>query len=482
MDNLLLTNNLIEGLGWTILHSLWQAVLLAGVLWLASRAIASARKRYWLAYGTLLAQLLVSLATFCWLYEPAAALSTVPTAEVLYALFLSVEHGDTGWNPNALLFWVVVFWVVGLLIGTIRLGLSFGRVRRMQKAAQAAVPAAFRQRVTDLASRLGYYGPLNIGVGALIDGPALVGHFKPLLLFPLAVVNQLSVEEAEAVVLHELAHLQRQDHWWNLLQCIIEVVFYYHPVVWWIGARIREEREHCCDDIVLHHGPGRLAYAKALLYFEEHRTTPTTAVALTNNPTGLLGRVQRFLHQQNLPYQMKSRLFLLPLFALIALVTTAAYHPAEETVEPAPAVTPAIVVNLNAAPTSPDLAPAAAPELLVATTQMEPDSLPQGRHQVSSFRNGKSTEVTVEDGEIKSLKIDGKTIPPTEYEEHEPMVERLLGGNELRSRGRINEGDFEDRFRGFEFHFDQDGAEWSEKFESMGEEWEDFGERMGELG
>ncbi|MEM9259196.1 MAG: hypothetical protein AAGA62_06080, partial [Bacteroidota bacterium] len=82
MDNLLLTNNLIEGLGWTILHSLWQAVLLAGVLWLASRAIASARKRYWLAYGTLLAQLLVSLATFCWLYEPAVTVVT-PSAEVL---------------------------------------------------------------------------------------------------------------------------------------------------------------------------------------------------------------------------------------------------------------------------------------------------------------------------------------------------------------------------------------------------------------
>jgi hypothetical protein len=68
---------------------------------------------------------------------------------------------------------------------------------------------------------------------------------------------------------------------------------------------------------VLRYGPNRLAYAKALLYFEQQSATPTTAVALTNNPTGLLGRVQRFLHQQNLPYQMKSRLFLLPLIARV---------------------------------------------------------------------------------------------------------------------------------------------------------------------
>lgn len=482
MDNFLLTNNLIEGLGWTILHSLWQAVLLAGVLWLASHAITSARKRYWLAYGTLLAQLLVSIATFCWLYEPvAAAAVTAPNAEVLYAFFLSAEGGETGWNPNALLFWVVIFWCIGLLVGTVRLGISFGRVRRMQRAAQAAVPDAFRQRVTDLAHRLGFHGQLNIGVGALIDGPALVGHFKPLLLFPLAVVNQLSVEEAEAVILHELAHLQRKDHWWNLLQCIIEVIFYYHPVVWWIGARIREEREHCCDDVVLRHGPGRIAYAKALLYFEEHRATPATAVALTNNPTGLLGRVQRFLNQQNLPYQMKSRLFLLPLLALIAVVATAAYHPAEETTE-ASATTNSIEAPLNSFLSTPVMAPAAAPELLVAPPQMEPDTLPQGRHQVSSFRNGKSTEVTVEDGEIKSLKIDGETIPPAEYDEHEPMVERLLGGSSLRERGRLNHGDFEDSFRGMEFHFDNNGERLERHFEGMGESWENFGERMGELG
>lgn len=485
MDSLFLSNKLVEGLGWTILHSLWQAVLLAGVLWLASHAIASARKRYLLAYGTLVMQLLVSIATFCWLYEPAAAVVVSANTEAIYALFLNGEGAETGWNPNALLFWLVVFWCVGLLIGTIRLGLSFGRVRRMQRAVQAAVPEAFRQRVTDLAQRLNYHGQLNIGVGALIDGPALVGHFKPLLLFPLAVVNQLSPEEAEAVILHELAHLQRQDHWWNLLQCIIEVVFYYHPVVWWIGARIREEREHCCDDIVLRHGPGRLAYAKALLYFEEQRTTPTTAVALTNNPTGLLGRVQRFLNQQNLPYQMKSRLFLLPLLALIAVVATAAYHPAEETIDATAAEVTTTEANTNFSLPLP--APAAAPELPTATITMEPDTLPPGRHQVSSFRNGKSTEVTVEDGAIQELKIDGEVIPPTEYDEHEAMVERLLGGSGRRSgnfhfNGNFDTDNFDDAFRGLEFHFDQNGDALERSFEGMGENWEDFGERMGELG
>ncbi|MEO0733472.1 MAG: M56 family metallopeptidase, partial [Bacteroidota bacterium] len=462
-------DKLVDALGWTILHSLWQAVLLAAVLWLASRAIQSARWRYRLAFGTLLTQLLVSIGTFGWLYEPRVAASSLPTDGPVYAVFVAAEgSGVGGWNPAAFLFWVVVFWGVGLVCGSLRLGLSFGRVRRMRRTVQASTPVAFRNRVESLAERIGYSGRLRIGVNPLLDGPALVGHLKPVLLFPLSVVNQLTPDEAEAVILHELAHLQRKDHWWNLLQCLIEVIFYYHPVIWWIGARIREEREHCCDDLVLQFGPGRLAYAKVLLYFEENRTTPATAVALTNTPNGLLGRVQRFLHQQNIPYQMKSRLFLLPLLTLIALVTTAAYHPASTIVEPEMTAVPSLPLAPISAPDfgSGTLNPLPLKPTLPAIAIVQPDTLPQGRHQVKSYRNGKSTEFIVEDGAIQELKIDGETIPPAEYDEHEAMVERMLGGGDADLRLYRFPGDRE-RF----FNFDAEG-----------ERWEEFGERMGEMG
>lgn len=492
MTDLFLHNELVSTLGWTILHSLWQAVLLAGLLWTGSRLTASSVIRYRLAYATLMAQLLVSVLTFGWLFEPAAGGTTETIALVNFTPYAAVATESSWWQPGVLLSWVVVFWLVGLVIGTTRLAFSLGRVRGMQREAQRAVPDNFRQLVNRLAARIGYQGPLYLGISERIGSPALIGHLKPMLLFPLAVINQLTPGQVEAVILHELAHLRRQDHWWNLLQCVVEVLFYYHPVVWWIGARIREEREHCCDDLVLRHGPDRLAYAKALLYFEQQSATPATAVALTNNPTGLLGRVKRFLHQQNLPYQMKSRLFLLPLFALITVVGTAVYAPAPADTDFDPAVEFLPAVTDIAPPTS--LAPAAAPKVAISTVQ--PDTLPKGRHQVSTYRNGSSTKVIVEDQAIQKLEIDGRVIPEAEYDQHLPMVEGMLGKStsgiatitDKMGWGRIErDGD------GIEFQLEEFGDKWEEKFETLGEGWEyrleelgddwgAFGESMGELG
>jgi len=498
MTDLFFHNEIVGTLGTTILHSLWQATLLAGLLLAGSRLTNSSVLRYRFAYGTLLAQLLVSILTFSWFYEPVVGGSSVSVALTNFTPHALVSTEESWWQPGVLLSWVVVFWLVGLVIGSTRLAISLGRVRGMQKKAQRAVPDHFRQLVTRLANRIGYNGPLHLGISERIGGPALVGHLKPMLLFPIAVINQLTEDQAEAVILHELAHLRRQDHWWNLLQCIVEVLFYYHPVVWWIGARIREEREHCCDDLVLRHGPNRLAYAKALLYFEQQSATPATAVALTNNPTGLLGRVKRFLHQQNLPYQMKSRLFLLPLLALIAVVSTAVYAPSpvdedsNRAVELLPTVT-------NIAPPTP-LAPPAVPTLtLVESKTIQPDTLPSGSHKVSTYRNGSSTKFTVEDRAIKSLEIDGKVIPESEYEQHLPMVEGMLGKSQKRlgstSYGtngmRIYRGN--GNLENLEFHLEDLGDDLEYKFENlgqsleydledMGQSWEAFGESMGQLG
>ena len=175
----------------------------------------------------------------------------------------------------------------------------------------------------------------------------LVGHLKPVLLFPLALVNQLSTEEAETVILHELAHLRRYDHYFNLLQCLIEVLYYYHPAVHWIGARVREEREYSCDDLVLEYGPGKLPYARALLHYgEQSGSQPATALSLTDGG-GLLARVRRFIDHQELTYTMNNRLLLLPLLALLCLIATAAYAPltdeasAEKTLPPATLLAPA---------------------------------------------------------------------------------------------------------------------------------------------
>ncbi|MBB4080344.1 beta-lactamase regulating signal transducer with metallopeptidase domain [Lewinella aquimaris] len=410
---------LLYAAGMTILHSFWQATLLALTLWVYSRQSGSrAESRYNLGFALLVIQVLVSVWTFSTYYEPASealveavVLMSPPVGTAL------VEPGiaaPKAWlTPNFWLSLLVVSWAVSMVAGGIRLGWSYGQVRQLAARSTSVRStgdlAYLHQRVGRLAQRIGYRGPLRLSLSDRINGPMLVGHLKPLLLFPVALINELSTEEAETVILHELAHLRRCDHLLHPVQCMIEILFYYHPAIHWIGARVREEREHCCDDLVLLHGPGRLPYARALLYFSEH--PPQIAALSLAEGGGLLARVRRFIDHQEIKYTMNSKLLLLPLLAILTLVTTAANLPAERDAR--------MLCSLETAP-----APALA----------APDTLPDGTHQVTKISDGKTTRLRVEDGEIKELEIDGRTVPPTEFDQHEATAEKLLGVDERPQR------------------------------------------------
>ena len=347
----------ITALGATLLHSLWQATLLALLLWSISRyGTLGAAARYRVAYGMLLLQLALSVVTFLHYYTPAPHLESSVKQVVIAFVGFHPAEGPTYNRFTDPDFWMTALvgcWMVAMVVGSVRLGTSFWRVRRMlrvqtvRRLQASDAYAALELRATQLATRLGYRGQLHIRIGCSITTPMLVGHLKPVLLFPLALINQLSTQEAETVILHELAHLQRYDHYFNLLQCLIEVLYYYHPAVHWIGARVREEREYCCDDLVLEYGPGKLPYARALLHYgEQAGSQPATALSLTDGG-GLLARVRRFIDHQELKYTMNNRLLLLPLLALLCLIATAAYAPLadeggeEETMLPATLVAPA---------------------------------------------------------------------------------------------------------------------------------------------
>ena len=405
----------ITALGATLLHSLWQATALALLLWSVSRyGKLTAAGRYRVAYGTLLLQVVLSVGTFLQYYTPAPRLeSTVKQVVIAYMGYLpaSAPTYNRFTDPDFWMTSLVVCWLAAMLVGSGRLAVSFWRVRGMlgaqsvQRLQASDTYTRLELRVTELAQRLGLRGRLRVRIGRNITTPMLVGHLKPVLVFPLALVNQLSTEEAETVILHELAHLRRYDHYFNLLQCLIEVLYYYHPAVHWIGARVREEREYCCDDLVLHYGPGKLPYARALLHYGEQAVgQPATALSLTDGG-GLLTRVRRFLHHQEMKYTMNYRLLLLPLLALFCLIATAAYAPQLAAEGEDDSLT---VVSL--APALPAL-----------------DTLPPGEHEVTKISNGKVTKLRVKDRQIEELEIDGRVVPKAEFKENEPLAEELLG-------------------------------------------------------
>jgi hypothetical protein len=91
------------------------------------------------------------------------------------------------------------------------------------------------------------------------------GWLRPVLFLPEGIEKHLSAEQLEGVIAHEISHVRRRDNLFAAVHALVEAVFWFHPLVWWIGARLLEERERACDEEVLAGGSQPIAYAEGIL-------------------------------------------------------------------------------------------------------------------------------------------------------------------------------------------------------------------------
>ena len=416
--NRILSEELVYALGWTVVHSLWQslgvALLLAGALLVLQKQ--TAKTRYRVAYLALLIALGLSVATFVRLYQfgslektteitllttPADPQETVASSESFGTQPLLQRFANYFQAHMPL---IVSVWLLGMAFFTLRLlgGLSY--VQYLKTSHVFPTDKKWQLLLQQLAKRIPLHRPVQLMESALVKVPMVIGHLKPVILMPVGVVNALSPDQVEAIVAHELAHIARQDYLLNVLQSVIEVLFYFNPAIWWISVNIRTERENCCDDLAVVLCGNSLNYAKALLAIQEmSQAAPVFAMAFAGKKNQLLFRIQRILNQsQNKPDIMEkiTATFLL-LAALIGLTisATSPYHNKEafKTLE--------------------------VPALLAALT----DTLPQkGTMNFTGRHNGQDVKTTVKNGKITYLKIEGKEIPESEYKQYVPLVEEIM--------------------------------------------------------
>ena len=127
-----------------------------------------------------------------------------------------------------------------------------------------------------------------------VDVPLVVGCLRPIVVLPIAAISQLNAAQVEAILAHELAHVRRHDYLVNLMQTLAETLLFYHPAVWWLSARIRDEREHCCDDVAVAVCGDPVGYAAALAELEAWRSGELSLAAAATGGS-LLNRVRRIL-------------------------------------------------------------------------------------------------------------------------------------------------------------------------------------------
>src|SRR5204863_17364 len=145
-----------------------------------------------------------------------------------------------------------------------------------------------------LAHRLRISRPVRLVRSALVEVPTAVGWLRPMILLPASTLTGLTTGQIEAILAHEMAHIRRHDYLVNLLQCIVEMLLFYHPAVWWVSRRIREERELCCDDLAVRISGDPVSYARALCALETLRGESMT-LALAATSGSLRARIARLL-------------------------------------------------------------------------------------------------------------------------------------------------------------------------------------------
>jgi len=306
--------NVTQALGWALLHSVWQCALAASALacLLATVPARAARTRYALALTTLILMLAVPVATAVHLratpteagtpgvIEPGGATAATPPA---------VGPADTPAAPLAstwpiasrvraalepALPWVVVAWLAGVVILSLRLVSGWSVTQRLSRVGTRPVPEACRAAVARLAARLRVARPVRVLESAIVEVPAVIGWLRPVILLPASALIGLSPLQLDALLTHELAHVRRYDYLVNLLQSAIETLLFYHPAVWWASRRVREEREHCCDDVAVAVCGDAHFYATALLGMERLRN-PLPALSLAAAGGSLVRRVRRLM-------------------------------------------------------------------------------------------------------------------------------------------------------------------------------------------
>lgn len=342
MNTLHLTSDIVRALGWSILHSLWQAFLVFACLKIVLRALpqAGARIKHNLSLISLTGIFLWFLATFYIhfdrLQEARSALITIrisdlPAGQVPTPVVYDSQYFWLYLIPRLENFfpYLVTVYALGMLLMCIKLGSDLFQLQKIRTVNTEPIGEAWQKYVQKLAAQLQIPRNVQLLISHQLSVPVMLGFFKPIILVPIAMVNNLSESQLEAVLLHELAHIKRNDYLLNIFQSVVETILFFNPFIWLISKIIRIEREHCCDDLVIANTAQPIQYAHALVALAEYKLNVNRlTMAAADNKQHLFHRIKRIMEMKtrHLNYTQK---FLAVLVIATGLVSIAWLNPAK---------------------------------------------------------------------------------------------------------------------------------------------------------
>jgi bla regulator protein blaR1 len=349
----LIPDTILRAICWTLLHSLWQGLLLAliaGAVMVMTKKASSA-----LRYNLLCALLLLFLAASTYTFyaqvhqntEAIPAISHTPTASTsetivnrapvststsAHTLQNGIETLVQYFNAHASI--VVIVWFIVFMARFVKVLSGLVYAQRVRHYQTNPAPADWQQRLAQLLKKLQISRPVSLLESAIIKIPMVVGILKPVVLVPMGMLTHISPEQVESILIHELAHIRRQDYLFNLIQHMVDTLFFFNPALVWVSSLIRGERENCCDDIAISQTRSRRQLINALVSFHEYtQASNGFALQFAGKENQVVKRVKRIVHKKNHSLNAGERIVLMSSILLLsaAFITTKSSRP-----EPSP--------------------------------------------------------------------------------------------------------------------------------------------------
>jgi bla regulator protein blaR1 len=313
-----ISEKILLALGWMIIHALWQIAGIGLLLWLSLQVFGnkSAAFKYRLSVSALAVISVLALGTFIYsIPQPNPEISeaiayTTHKGQWVQPDYNHVIEAQSNWIilSGRIENWIptlVQIWFLGALLFLFRFGTSLADLRNLNLKNHESPEPKWMEIFEKQVLSLQLDKPIKFLKTVHVDMPVTYGIWKPVILVPASLFFQLSPTHLEAILAHELAHIKRHDYLVNIIQSCLEVIFFFHPVFWWVNKTTKDLRENACDDMAINMGiaPKDLAYglANALNFASKPAPEMAMAAAKTKNPT--LDRIKRIMGVKTSPTQ-----------------------------------------------------------------------------------------------------------------------------------------------------------------------------------
>lgn len=439
------SGEIISALCSMIVHSLWQGGLLAacvGLVLVLTRNKSSAY-RYNLLVTSLALFSIVTLYTFISsiVHLTSSAIGNVPDSgrtapfvigtEAMQIMQMSfMDRVVMYLNANSV--FIVCVWFIVVCLRSLQLAIGLRSIFLLRYRETIPADSYWQFRLKELSARMGITSAIHIMESGIAKVPMVIGHLKPLILIPLGMLASLPQAELEAILIHELAHIRRRDYLVNILQSLLEIIFFFNPAILWVSSLIKKEREHCCDDITIATASSKVVYIKALVACQEYtHEQPKYAMALNGEKKHLLSRVKRLAVNDRKPITYIEKSILATCILTVALlITFFSYGGKEKDTKRTTTTTHTISVVHHASETIP--VPDSKNEGIKIYKPTDVGNgtsmkyISNGRNAYLLKENNILYQLFVEGGRADALYVNGKEIPAGRLLDYSATIHKLM--------------------------------------------------------